>query len=118
MELRALVLLEIDLGRDVEDLVHRPPRDLLGEQDAQFVGDGLAQRREHEQHTEYREVRRQITRVAVIVVCDEIEQAASDEQLPGNSERGDDARGEDHEQQSSSGRVHERNRQADRAQGG
>ena len=45
VELGALVRLEVDLGRDVEDLVHRPAVHPLAERDPQLAGECLAQRR-------------------------------------------------------------------------
>jgi hypothetical protein len=88
VERGAIVHLEVDLGRDVEDLAHRPPLDPLAERDAQLGSDRLAERGEQQQHhPERHEVRRQLGRLDVVLIGDQVEERAPDEQLASDRHR-------------------------------
>ena len=113
VELGALVGLELDLGGDVEDLVHRPPKHLLAERDAQFVGHRLGDCGEHEQRTECCEAGSEVTRVDLVAVGEQVQQCAADEQLACDGGRRDDARRDDQEKLAAPRRVDERDREAD-----
>ena len=81
VEGRILERLEFDGGGHLEELVHRPPVDEFGGEDAQFGEPGGDERRRHQRHAEQDEPRHQLRRGDVAVVDEQVDQFAPDEQL-------------------------------------
>ena len=112
----ALVVLERDLSRDVEDLVHRVPLDLLLERTAQLAGNRLAQRRHHQHHAQRGEVRSELSRIDVRAPGQEIEELPAHEELSGDTQRRHDRRCDDEDHLGPTRDPDQRQGKADRLQ--